>query len=66
MEPKIRPYCKFLGKELERLTAYFDYPPEISRIIYTTKLLEGFNRQLRKVTKNRSVFPNDQALQKLL
>ena len=48
------------------LSVYFDYSPQIRKIIYTTNLIEGFNRQLKKVTKNRSVFPNDNALRKLI
>jgi putative transposase len=50
----------------ERLSTFFQYAPEIRRLIYTTNTLEGFNRQLRKVTKNRSVFPTDESLRKLL
>ena len=50
----------------DRLSVYLDYPEQVRKIIYTTNLIEGFKRQLRKVTKNRSIFPNDQALQKLL
>lgn len=50
----------------ERLSQYFKYPPEIRRIIYTTNTVEGFNRQLRKVTKSKGVFPNEQALLKML
>jgi transposase-like protein len=48
------------------LATYFSYPPEIRRIIYTTNALEGFNRQLRKVTKTKTIFPNDEALRKSL
>jgi len=50
----------------DHLTTFFKYPPEIRRIIYTTNTLEGFNRQLRKVTKSKSVFPTDDALRKSL
>ena len=50
----------------ERLTPFFKYPPELRKIIYTTNSIEGFNRQLRKVTKTRSVFPTDDSLLKLL
>lgn len=50
----------------ETLSSFFKYPPEIRRIIYTTNTLEGFNRQLRKVTKTKSVFPTDEALKKSL
>jgi len=45
---------------------FFKYPEHIRKIIYTTNALEGLHRQLRKVTKNRSVFPNDEALTKIL
>ena len=48
------------------LSAYFKYPQELRKIIYTTKSIENFNRQLRKVTKSRSIFPTDDALFKLL
>ena len=49
-----------------QLSTYFKYPPEIRRLIYTTNSIENFNRQLRKVTKSRSVFPTDDALFKIL
>ena len=48
------------------LSTYFKYPNEIRKIIYTTNTVEGFNRQLRKVTKNKSVFPTDDSLLKML
>ena len=47
-------------------SVYFKYPPEIRRLIYTTNAIENFNRQLRKVTKAKSVFPTDDALFKIL
>lgn len=50
----------------DNLTTYFDFPPEIRKMIYTTNALEGFNRQLRKFTKVRTVFPTDDALSKAL
>lgn len=50
----------------ERLTPFFKYPPEMRKIIYTTNSIEGFNRQLRKVTKSKSVFPTDDSLLKML
>lgn len=50
----------------ENLSTFFKYPEAIRRIIYTTNAVEGLHRQFRKVTKNRSVFPNDDALQKML
>lgn len=48
------------------LATYFKYPAEIRRIIYTTNSIENFNRQLRKVTKAKSIFPTDDALFKML
>lgn len=48
------------------LSTYFKYPQEICKLIYTTNAFEGFNRQLRKVTKAKSVFPTDDSLLKML
>ena len=48
------------------LSTYFKYPQELRRLIYTTNAIEGFNRQLRKVTKAKSVFPTDDSLFKML
>jgi len=48
------------------LAAYFKYPQEVRTLIYTTNLIEGFNRQMRKVTKSKAVFPTDDSLMKML
>ena len=48
------------------LSTYFKFPQEVRRLIYTTNAIEGFNRQLRKVTKAKSVFPTDDSLLKML
>ncbi|MEO1419281.1 MAG: IS256 family transposase [Bacteroidota bacterium] len=50
----------------DRLSQYFKYPYQIRRIIYTTNTVEGFNRQIRKITKSKGVMPNDTALLKLV
>jgi len=50
----------------DELSTFFDYPAEIRRLIYTTNSIEGYNRQLRKVTKNKSSFPTAQSARKLL
>jgi transposase-like protein len=50
----------------ERLSEYFQYTKEIRRLIYTTNTVEGYHRQIRKVTKNKGVFPSDTALEKLV
>lgn len=49
-----------------RLSAYIEFSKEIRRLIYTTNTVEGYHRQVRKVTKNKGVFPNDTALEKLV
>lgn len=49
-----------------KLSTYFKYSEDIRRIIYTTNTIEGFHRQVRKVTKNKGVFPSDDALLKLV
>ena len=48
------------------LSTYFKYPEAVRRLIYTTNTIEGFNRQLRKVTKSKTVFPSDESLLKML
>ena len=48
------------------LSPFFKYPAEIRTIIYTTNIIEGLHRRFRKVTKTKSIFPTDQALEKML
>jgi len=48
------------------ISTFFKYPPEIRKIIYTTNIIESYHRQLRKVTKGKSIFPSDEALLKML
>lgn len=48
-----------------RITPFFDYPPEIRKVIYTTNAIESVNMSLRKITKNRGSFPSDESLIKL-
>ena len=50
----------------EHLSAYFKYPEEIRRIIYTTNIIESVHRQFRKLTKTKGAFPNENSLLKLL
>ena len=50
----------------ERIIPLFSYPPEIRKATYTTNAIESLNMSLRKVTKNRGSFPNDEAMTKLL
>jgi len=49
-----------------RIVPMFGYPSEIRRVIYTTNTIESLNMTLRKVTKNRSLFPYDEAVFKLM
>ena len=53
-------------KHWPELSTYFKYPDEVRKLIYTTNTIEGYNRQLRKVTKNKGVFPTDDSLFKML
>lgn len=61
--PKISQSWKSRWAEL---SMYFKYPQSVRTLIYTTNSIENFNRQLRKVTKSKAVFPNDDALLKML
>jgi putative transposase len=49
----------------DKLSAYFSYPAEIRKLIYTTNIVEGFHRGIRKVTKTKGAFTSDMALLKL-
>lgn len=49
----------------DRLTVFFDYPPEIRKVIYTTNAIESLNYSMRKVLKNRGAFPNDESIMKV-
>ena len=48
------------------LSKFFAYPAEIRKIIYTTNIIEGLNRQFRQITKNKPSFTNDESLRKML
>jgi putative transposase len=53
-------------KNWAKLSTYFKYPSGIRKLIYTTNTIEGYHRQIRKVTKNKGVFTSDAALLKLI
>ena len=61
--PKI---SQFWWDNWPNLSAYFKHSQEVHHLIYTTNTIEGYNRQLRKVTKARSVFPTDGSPLKML
>ena len=50
----------------EKLSAFFAYSPDIRRVIYTTNIVEGFHRQVRKITKTKGSFSSELALEKLI
>lgn len=69
MQDTWKKYAAVLDNWLDKwdhLSTYFCYGYRIRRLIYTTNTVEGFNRQLRKVTKSKAVFPNEDALRKTL
>ncbi len=59
------PIAQSWRRNWTRLIPFFDYPPEIRKVIYTTNAIESVNMSLRKLTKNRGSFPSDEALTKL-
>ena len=54
------------NRNWEELSQYFEYTEPIRKIIYTTNAVEGFHRQIRKVTKTKGAFTSDMALMKLI
>lgn len=54
------------GNNWQDVNSFFQFSDEIRRIMYTTNIIEGLNRQYRKVTKTKSVFPSDTSLEKML
>ena len=46
----------------DEIVTFFKYPPEIRTMVCTTNPIESLNRKIKKVAKNKSIFPNDQAL----
>ena len=58
--------AKHWRRDWPHLTAFFDYPPDIRKIIYTTNAIESLNYSLRRVLKNRGAFPDDAAVIKVL
>ena len=64
---KMYPSCVRSWEEnWDILSTFFAYPAEVRRIIYTTNIIEGLNRQFRKITKNKPSFTNDDSLRKIL
>ena len=61
------PSCvKSWEENWEVLSTFYEYPPEVRKIIYTTNIIEGLNRQFRQITKNKPCFTNDDSLRRML
>jgi hypothetical protein len=54
------------GKHWVNLIAFFDYPDEIRKVIYTTSAIESLNSVIRKATERRKLFPTDQSAMKVV
>jgi len=64
---KAYPSCvKTWENNWDILSTFFAYPADVRKIIYTTNIIEGLNRQFRQVTKNKPSFTNDESLRKML
>lgn len=57
---------KFWDRNWSELTAFFEYPQEIRRIIYTTNTVESYHRMVRKFTKSKAIFPTDDSIRKVV
>lgn len=55
-----------LGENWVVLSTFYEYPAEIRKIIYTTNIIEGLNRQFRQITKNKPSFTSDDSLRRML
>jgi len=53
-------------KNWEHISAYFQYPPTLRKLVYTTNAVEALHRRMRKVTKAKGVFPTSRSLSKML
>ena len=60
------PIAKSWRANWARIIPFFGFPEEIRRAIYTTNTIESLNYSIRRIIKNRSLFPNEEALAKLL
>ena len=57
---------EILGKHWDDLNEFFSDPEEIRKLIYTTNAIESLNYTLRKVTRNRNAFPDDDSIYKIM
>jgi transposase-like protein len=63
---KYAPAFESWRKNWPKLSSFFDFSPDIRRIMYTTNIIEGVHRQMRNVTKTKGAFPSETALKKLI
>lgn len=63
---KYPPVIKSWRENWTRLTTFYNYPPVIRKVMYTTNPIEGLNRRIRKITKTKGAFPSETALLKLV
>jgi transposase-like protein len=64
--PKYAPAFASWFDNWDVLSPFYQYPAEVRKIVYTTNIIEGLNRQYRRVTKRKNMFPNERALEKML
>jgi putative transposase len=65
-EPRYPAIVKMWRAHWNEFIPFLAFPPEVRRVIYTTNLIESMNARLRKVTRNRGQFPNEQSALKVL
>jgi len=58
--------CDIWQRNWSGITPFFAFPAEIRKVIYTTNAIESTNRQIRKIIKNKGVFPDDKSIQKIV
>lgn len=63
---KYRAVVRLWRGNWDNIIPFFQFPPEIRKVIYTTNAIESLNMSLRKLTRNRRIFPNDEAAVKAL
>jgi transposase-like protein len=63
---KYRAVIRLWRNNWDNIIPFFQFPPEIRKIIYTTNAIESLNANLRKLTRNRRIFPNDESVFKAM
>jgi len=63
---KYRPVVRLWRSNWDNIIPFFQFPPEIRKVIYTTNAIESLNASLRRLTRNRRIFPNDESVFKTM